>query len=88
MVRTGPGGGWLLEFSLSENRYGVMDPMTWTGRYRRLTFDGSVVTRAFTNDDCGEKVLEKGVEVPCRVPSTMFRDVDEEYRAWVRAGSK
>lgn len=75
-----PGGGWLLDFSETQ-RSEVMNPMTWDGRYRRLQFDGAVVTRPFIKFRCE---LE-GEMVPCARPEMLFTDPDERMRKWVES---
>jgi prepilin-type N-terminal cleavage/methylation domain-containing protein len=59
------GAGWLLDFT--DTPRGTMPyPQLWEGTYRRLLFDGAVVTRILADSDCGGS--------PCRDTAMIFQD--------------
>jgi len=73
-------GGWLVD--LVESKRGRQpDYSDASGTYKRLQYDGSVVSRPFTSLDCSFKAQVQ----PCRMPLTMFVDPSDEMKQWIKS---
>jgi prepilin-type N-terminal cleavage/methylation domain-containing protein len=68
-VMTGPGAGWLVDATASEKTVWPT-PTQWKGTYRRLTMEGSVITRKHQDAEC----FVDGEAKPCRLSVQLFVD--------------
>lgn len=72
-------GGWLIDCTDSQ-QVGLYDPVVWSGSYRRLQYDGAVVTKHFVY---GIGIGPEGKPAPMRTPILLFVDNDEEIKQWL-----
>jgi len=68
-VMTGPASGWLIDATESDRGYWPT-PTQWSGNYRRLCTDGSVVVRQYKDFDC----YNDGKRQKCRMAALLFVD--------------
>jgi prepilin-type N-terminal cleavage/methylation domain-containing protein len=68
-VLTGPAPGWLID-ATDSNKELWPTPSQWSGTYRRLCIDGSVVVRQYKDYQC----YNNGKTEPCRMPVLLFVD--------------
>lgn len=79
-ILPGVASGWLVDLTPTDPGY---DPVLSDrkGRFRRLTFEGSVINRPIQMLDCSDH----GQSAPCFMAVTMFVDPDPELRTWAKS---
>jgi hypothetical protein len=82
-IQTNSGGGWLIDATES-NHDGIYNVLSWTGRYKRLMFDGSVQNRTYQKVDCNGP---DGHVEPCTTQMLLFTDPDDKIRKWILSTS-
>jgi prepilin-type N-terminal cleavage/methylation domain-containing protein len=73
-IMSGPAAGWLIDVIESE-RNEFPTPTQWNGTYRRLTLEGSVVTRRHEDFQC----YNGGVQMPCRMSTLLYVDPSPRF---------
>jgi prepilin-type N-terminal cleavage/methylation domain-containing protein len=82
-VLTGPNAGWLIDVTESIKTE-IPTPTQWEGNYRRLTMEGSVITRQHKDYQC----YNDGERKPCRMSVLLFVDPNPHFEELQRSSSQ